>query len=175
MEQKTPCPYLPIPDQNLDWRHLRSCDGSRGPSFYFHSLEYAQFLWMNDTPARSLLAIDRALFAEIKGDEKQLKRWPLPYAGVGWIIRHATDGVFLGNPRIHFQHLADRIRDPNRRIKKWRAWACWHVVRGHRPDLEGDPQHSVEPPSERSVADALKRHGIPGETDLWKSALIWEY
>ena len=171
MELRSPCPYLPIPDGTLNWHHLRQPDGNRGPAFYLCCLEYAQYLWLNHTPARSLLAIDRALFADVKGDEEQLKRWPLPYAGVVWIIRHATDRDFLGNPRIHFQHLADRINDPNRQIKKWRAWACWYLVRRNRPDLEGDPQHAVEPPPERLVADALQRHGIPNESDLWKSVL----
>lgn len=171
MESRPPCPYLPIPEKALDWRHLRLSGRSRGPDFYLRCLEYAQYLWMYDTPARSLLAIDRALFADVRGDEEQLNRWPLPYSGVVWILQHAPDQAFIGNPRIHFQHLADRIRDPHRPVKKWRAWACWHLVRKFRPALEGDPRHAVDPPTEQAVAEGLRRHGIPEETVLWRSVL----
>jgi hypothetical protein len=171
VEARTPCPHLPNLNVTLDYEHLRQCGRNRGADFYLRCLEYAQYLWINDTPARSLLAIDRALFADINGDEDQLAQWPLPYAGVAWILQHAPDQAFIGNPRIHFQHLADRIRDPRRPVKSWRAWACWHIVRKCQPELEGDPRHDVEPPSEGSVADALSRHGIPGETDLWMSVL----
>ncbi len=171
MEKRTPCPHLPNLNVALDYRHIRQSGADRGPGFYLRCLEYAQFLWLNDTPARCLLAVDRALFADLNGDEEPLLNWPLPYAAVAWILLQAPGQAFIGNPRIHFQHLADRVRDPSRPIKKWRSWACWHIVGRCRPELEGDDRHKVEPPTESEVAHALEEHGIPGETALWKETL----
>ena len=140
------------------------------PSFYLRCLEYAQYLWLHATPARSLLAVDRALFATVKGDEAVVQNWPLPYAAVTWIITRAPDDLFLGNPRVHYQHLADRVKGNDHETRKWRAWACWHLVRATRPDLDGDPRHVVATPTESEVRAGLATYGIPGEIACWKKA-----
>lgn len=170
MTRPAPCPFLPVPDHELDWRHLHQSGDDRGPDFYLRCLEYAQYLWLHATPARSLLAVDRALFAAILGDEAIVQRWPLPYSAVTWIITRAPDDLFLGNPRVHYQHLADRVKGHRREIRKWRAWAGWHIVRAVRPDFDGDPRHPVVPPTDSEVQAGLDANGIPGEIDCWRQA-----
>jgi hypothetical protein len=170
MKRPEPCPYLPPPGRALDWRHLNQSGSDRGPAFYLRCLEYAQHLWLHATPARSLLAVDRALFASVTGEETIVQRWPLPYAAVTWIITRAPNDLFLGNPRVHYQHLADRLKDPRSEIKKWRAWAGWHIVRAVRPDFGGDPRHTVVPPTDPEVQAGLSAYGIPGEIPSWRKA-----
>jgi len=169
MTPPSPCPCLPLTDRTLDWKHLHECGSDRGSVFYHRCLEYAQHLWQNSTPARCLLAVDRALFASVNGDEPEVRNWPLPYAAVAWILHHADPDRFLGNPRVHYQHLADRVRGSE--IKRWRSWACWHLVRAVRPDFEGDPRHRVIIPAVNAVAAGLNAFGIPGEVAVWKKAL----
>jgi hypothetical protein len=95
----------------------------------------------------------------------------MPYAAIAWMIRETPDGVFLGNPRVHFQHYADRMNGPRREQRAWRAWACWALVRVVRPQLAGDPRHEVVEPELDQIADELRRHGFPGEPELWRGVL----
>ena len=167
-----PCRYLPEPRPGLDWRSLHAYRGSdRGPEFYFSCLEYGHSLWRRGFAARALLCLDRAFSADLTGDELVLRDWPLPYAATAWVIRHTPAGVFLGNPRVHFQHYADRMNAPRREQRQARAWACWAIARAVRPDLPGDPKHQVHEPSLDKIAEALGRHGLPGELELWRSVL----
>jgi len=166
------CPHLPAPPPGLDWRSLHAYRAApRDAAFYLACLEYGQSLWQRGSPARALLCLDRALGAELHGTEPVLQSWPLPYAALAWIVRHAPDGVFLGNPRVHFQHYAGRMNEPRREPRRWRAWACWALARAVRPDLPGDPRHRVIEPSLDEIAAQLQRHGHPGEAALWRAAL----
>lgn len=167
-----PCPYLPPARPGLDWRSLhRFREADRGAEFYLACLEYGQALWTRGFAARSLLCLDRAFGADLRGDEPVLRDWPLPYAAMAWLITHTPPGVFLGNPRVHFQHYADRLAAPRRDQRRWRAWACWALARVVRPDLPGDPRHRVEEPTEAVIADQLTAHGWPGEAELWRAEL----
>lgn len=167
-----PCPHLPPARAGLDWQALhRFRDDERGAEFYRACLEYGQSLWTRGFAARSLLCLDRALGADLTGSEPVLAEWPLPYAGMAWLIRHTPADVFLGNPRVHFQHYADRMNEPRRAQRAARAWACWALARAVRPDLPGDPRHRVEEPTEARIAADLDRHGHPGETALWQNVL----
>lgn len=166
------CPYLPAPRAGLDWQALHAYrEGERGADFYFACLEYGQALWRRGLAARALLCLDRALGAELRGDEPILQRHPLPYAGMGWIIQHTPPGIFLGNPRVHFQHYADRMNEPRREQRRWRAWACWALARELRPDLPPDPKHRVVEPTSEQIATALRQYGLPGEVELWRVVL----
>lgn len=167
------CPYLPAPEPGrvLDWRSLNELGRDRGPIFYKRCLAYAQHLWMGGLAARALLAVDRALLAELQGDDPAIVHQPLPYLAAAWLIASTPDGVFIGNPRIHYQHLADRVREPRRAQRGTRAWACWHLARLVRPDLPGDPRHIVTEPTRDETAAALLRHGIAGEHATWLAAL----
>ncbi|MBE2215552.1 MAG: hypothetical protein IAE82_16890, partial [Opitutaceae bacterium] len=139
----------------------------------FHRcLVYAQYLWTRGHAARAILAADRGLLADLRGDEPALATYPLPYAALAWMIAHTPAGVFIGNPRIHYQHLADRVREPRRAQRSARAWACWHLARLVRPDLPADPRHAVVEPDEPTIMRHLESHGIPGETAAWRQACI---
>jgi len=167
-----PCPYLPAARPGLDWRTLhRFRDDERGAEFYLACLEYGQALWQRGLAARALLCLDRALGADLRGDEVQLKLWPLPYDAMAWMIRTAPSEVFIGNPRVHFQHYADRMNEPRLDQRRWRAWACWALTIKVRPEFEADPRHTVQEPTLSQIADSLIVHGVPGETKLWQNAL----
>lgn len=166
------CPLLPLPPAGLDWRSLHAFrETDRGPEFYFACLEYGHALWQRGFAARSLLCLDRALGAELRGDEPVLRAHPLPYAAMSWLIRETPPGVFIGNPRVHFQHYADRMNEPRRDQRRWRAWACWALARAVRPDLPNDPKHNVIEPSHEMIAAGLEVYGHPGEVEVWRDVL----
>ena len=167
-----PCPYLPVPRDGLDWTALHEFrGGDRGADFYYACLEYGHALWRRGFAARSLLCLDRAFGADLQGNEPVLAANPLPYAAMAWLIGNTPARVFLGNPRVHFQHYADRMNEPRRDQRKWRAWACWALTRAIRPELPADPKHCVVEPSIQQIDDALRRHGHPGEPELWARVL----
>lgn len=165
-----PCPHLPPPRAELDWRALHAFrDRGRGPDFYLVCLEYGQTLWTRRRAARAMLCLDRAFGADLAEGDPVLRAWPLPYAAMGWFVARTPPDVFMGNPRVHFQHYADRVNEPRRELRRWRAWACWALVRGARPDLPGDPRHDVVEPSIETIAARLRQHGQPGEAELWRN------
>jgi len=166
------CPHLPAAVPGMDWRALHAFRiGDRGGRFYLECLRYGASLWETGFAARSLLCLDRAMGAELSGDESELLTHPMPYAAVAWIVAHAPEGVFLGNPRVHFQHYAGRMNEPRREQRVWRAWACWALTRTVRPDLPGDPRHRITEPATEKVAESLSRHGLPGERELFLQTL----
>lgn len=167
-----PCPHLPTPRPGLDWRALhRFRETDRGTEFYFACLEYGQSLWEKRFAARALLCLDRAMGADLRGDEPLLREWPMPYAAMAWLIAHTPDELLVGNPRVHFQHYADRMNEPRREQRRWRAWACWALTRRVRPGLPGDPRHQVIEPTLAEIAMGLNAHGLPGEAGWWECAL----
>jgi hypothetical protein len=95
----------------------------------------------------------------------------MPYAATAWMIARTPDGVFIGNPRVHFQHYADRMNEPRREQRRWRAWACWALTRAVAPGLPGDPLHLVTEPSAMQIESALEANGLPGEVAVWRAAL----
>lgn len=166
------CPHLPPPRPGLDWRLLAAHrDAHRGADFYLDCLEYAHALWARGLAARAMLCLDRAFGAELEGREPVLSEWPMPYAAVAWLLRHTPEGVFLGNPRVHFQHYAGRMNAPRREQRRWRAWACWALARKVRPELPGDPRHAIEEPDAGRIEGELRAHGFPGEAALWRLVL----
>ena len=164
-----PCPFLPPPRAELDWRALHVFRAAaRNGAFYEACLEYGAALWARGLAARAMLCLDRAMGAELRGDEPELAQWPMPYRAVVWLLVHTPPEVFIGNPRVHFQHYADRMNAPRREQRQARAWACWALVRAARPEWPADPKHRVTEPSLEEIDTALTRHGLPGETALWR-------
>jgi hypothetical protein len=155
----------------MSWRALSAHGDERGTAFYLTLLAYAQDLWCRGLAARAMLCLDRALGADLRGNEPELTHWPLPYAAMAWFLAHPPPGVFTGNPRVHFQHYADRMNEPRRAQRRARAWACWALTRAIRPELPGDPRHQVIEPTLSEIAGQLDAHGLPGETELWRSVL----
>lgn len=172
MSSLPPCPHLPPPRAGLDWRALHAFrEQERGAAFYVACLEYGHALWQRGFAARAMLCLDRAFGAELKGDEPALREWPLPYAAMAWFIAQVPRDVFIGNPRVHFQHYAGRMNEPRREQRRWRAWACWALARAVRPDLPGDPKHRVVEPSVGEIERQLRVHGHAGEAELWSAVL----
>ena len=175
LEGIEPCPWLPRADAPLDSHATRRFGKERGPAFYEAALCYAQSLWLQGFPARALLLVNRALGANVSGKEPVVAEWPLPYRAAAWIMQHRGSDQFIGNPRRHYQHLATRMVEPRKELRTWRAWACWAISRRIFPDYPADEEQieneGVVEPTHDSIAAALKRHGLPGEGDLWHGAL----
>jgi hypothetical protein len=154
-----------------------ACLGSdRGPVFYEAALEYAQSLWLEGLPARSLLLLNRAMGCALEGHEPIVQRWPIPYGAVAWILQSHQSGQFLGNPRRHWQHLATRMVPPRKELRTWRAWACWFLARRILPDLPADDlqiaREGVREPEFLEIASHLDQLGLPGESDRWRDAVL---
>jgi hypothetical protein len=166
------CPHLPAPRAGLDWRSLHAHrSAERGAEFYRDCLEYGHALWQRGLAARALLCLDRAFGADLCGDEPVLREWPLPYAAMAWLIARTPREIFIGNPRVHFQHYAGRMNEPRRAQRVARAWGCWAIVRVVAPDLPGDPRHPIVEPTPDEIAAALRTHGHPREAELWAEAM----
>ena len=89
---------------------------------------------------------------------------------IGWMVRQPSD-QFTGNARVHYQHLADRVRGERAELKKWRAWAAWAVTRHVRPELTGDPKHAVTEPTHAEIEAGLRTYGLVSEIAEWRKAL----
>lgn len=150
---------------------LTAHGAARGEAFYLTALTYGRSTWERGLAARAILCLDRALGADLSGDEPVLQSWPLPFAALAWMLRLAPPDVFIGNPRVHYQHLADRMNEPRREQRRWRAWAGWAITRRARPEFGPDPRHDVREPTEAEIGAMLDRHGIPGEREVWAAAL----
>jgi hypothetical protein len=175
IEGTLPCPYLPIPVHPLNSEHTRRLGRERGPAFYLAALEYAQSLWLQGFPARSLLLINRALGAELSGSETILQDWPLPYAATAWVMKHRREDQFVGNPRRHYQHLATRMVEPRKALRTWRAWACWHMACTIFPEYPADEKQIAEEgliePDKARILRHLDNLGLSGEATLWWDAV----
>jgi hypothetical protein len=168
----SPCPHLPPPREGLDWKLLAAHrDAHRGGEFYLDCLEYGHSLWIRGLAARAILCLDRAFGAELTGAEPVLAAWPMPYAAMAWMLRFTPPERLVGNPRVHFQHYADRMNEPRREQRRWRAWAGWALARAVLPHLPGDPGHEVDEPSLDTIAANLRLHGFAGEDALWLEVL----
>jgi hypothetical protein len=165
------CPLLPPAPAAMSAGALTAHGERRDAAFYLTALTYAHFLWQRGLAARAILKVDRALLADLQGNEQVLSSWPLPYATIAWLLQHAPPGVFIGNPRVHFQHLADRMNEPRRDQRRWRIWACWQIARLVRPEFPADPKHRVAEPTVTTIAAQLTTHGIPGEAAQWLDVL----
>ena len=170
-----PCPHLPLPGRPLTAASMQEAGASRGAGFYFLALECAQSRWLAGLPAQAVLLLNRALAADLRGDEPVLADWPLPYRAAGWIMRWRAPGQFIGNPRRHFQHLATRMVEPRKELRTWRAWACWALARQLLPDDPADEAQlaaeGVIEPTHEAIEAWLDRLGLPGETRWWRAAL----
>jgi len=165
------CPFLPPAPPAMDWRDLHRHGEDRGAEFYLSALTYGQHLWERGLAARALLSVDRALLAEVAAGDPVLLSWPPPYCALRWIMTHASPESLVGNPRVHYQHLAGRIRGPRADQQRARCWAAWHLARVVNPACPGDMKHAVEEPSAEKIAADLDFHGLPGETAIWQSVL----
>ena len=103
--------------------------------------------------------------------------WPLPYAAKRWVMENCPADEFLGNPVRHYQHLATRMSGPRPELRRWRAWACFHLAevvvdRAENPRDELQiVREGVEIPGFDEVLARLSELGIPGEEKLAREAV----
>jgi len=165
------CPYLPpLPiDAALDHSLLARHGENRDAAFYFDALLYGHYLWQQGLAGRALLALTRALYADLSPTDPILAHWPLPYRAMAWIIEHHPSDDFPGNPRLSYQHQACRLRGPREELRSARAWAVWAIVSSIRPQLPSDP--SCPELSLSAIESLLLQHGHPNEAQIWQSVM----
>jgi len=163
-------PPLPPPDPEMSHRDLTELRGGDSEAYYFKALQYGHYLWRRGKAGRAILAVTRALYADLPPSAPVLRDWPLPYAALHWIVaRHRSDD-FPGNPRVSFQHQATRLRGPRADLRRARAWAVWALIRDACPGLPADDAQGITEPSFAEIEAMLERHGHPGEAKVWKAA-----
>ena len=165
------CPYLPAPDTQMTCRCLTESRKADEATFYFEALRYGHYLWLNGHAGRSILALTRALYADVSATSPILSKWPLPYAAIQWIVAHHSSDDFPGNPRISFQHQATRLRGHRRELRRTRAWAVWALIRKARPTLRKDHKQIIEEPTTDWIEAQLRDKGHPNESAVWQAAL----
>ena len=172
LEGREACPLLPGVDRVLTAEVTAVFKRSYNVDFYLAALRYAQSLWLEGKAAQALLQLNKSLMAELSGGEDAVLTWPLPYAAKCWVMENCPADEFLGNPVRHYQHLATRMRGPRSELRRWRAWACFHLAEAV-VDQEANPRdqlqitrEGVEVPGFDEVLAHLARLGIPREEDL---------
>ncbi len=165
------CPFLPPALQVLKPGDSKL---RRGKEDYFLStLTCAQSLWLQGKPAQALLQLNHAL--SLPAD--MTTEWPLPYQAKVWIFTRRHELGFLGNPVRHYQHLASRVRDPNKGLRSWRAWACFHLAESVMPadrfprDFRQLEKEQLVIPEWSDVLRQISAIGASHEAALLKSLL----
>ena len=166
MTHMPPCPHLPALDRPYTAADITALGADRGPVFVQTCLRYAQSLWIDGFPAKSILLINRALSVPCDAIEP-------PYRAVAWMLQNRPAGAFIGNPRRHWQHYATRMNEGHKELRIWRAWACWYLARLILPEagFPGDQAQiraeATTEPTRRDVAEHLP------STDraVWESVL----
>lgn len=177
VEQISACPHLPEVGELLTAESLRRLGSERGPAFYVAALRFSQSLWREGKPAQAILQLNRAWSADLRGNEEELARWPSPYRALVWMLKRSPEGRFLGNPVRHFQHLATRMSGPRGEVRKWRAWACFHLAESELPpdacprDGEQEVAERIVFPTWEEVSEELGRLGWPGEGEQFAEVL----
>jgi hypothetical protein len=155
----------------MSYRDLRAAKADGLEEFYFKSLQYGHYLWKRGRAGRSILAVTRALYADLPETVDVLEKWPLPYAAIYWLVaKHPTDD-FPGSPRVSFQHQAARIEGARKELRRARAWAVWSLICDAKPTLSGDSTQGIEEPERVSIGQALDRWGHRNERAIWRAAL----
>lgn len=157
------CGLLPSVPEQIAHGDLLAFGSERNENFYMCSLHLAHKLLREGKAGRALLLLDRAMEVTLSDP---LKPWPVPYAAVAWILNAATARELGGNPRIHYEHLATRVRGS--RLRQWRAWACWAIARKLRPEYPGDPVSASPLPTRAQIARGLNETAGAVELRLWQ-------
>jgi len=165
------CPFLPAPESGMTYRSLSDLRGGDIETFYLTALRYGHYLWLEGHAGRAILAITRALYADLPQEAAALHEWPLPYRALSWIVANHPSDDFPGNPRISFQHQATRLRGERIELRRARAWAVWALIRQAKPELPGDRAQETREPDLGEIEAALRGHGHSNESQVWQSAL----
>ena len=166
------CPYLPSPQQEMSYRNLRELRGGNIEAFYLTALSYGQYLWLKGHSGRAILAITRALYANLPAEAEVLREWPLPYRALHWIVANHPSQDYPGNPRISFQHQATRLRGDRVTLRRARAWAVWKLICSAKPELPADTTQGIKQPTLGEIEQCIVKHGHSNEVQIWQSAFI---
>jgi hypothetical protein len=78
----------------------------------------------------------------------------------------------MGNPVRHYQHLASRMSGPNKELRSWRAWACFHLAEKVLPadeyprdDRQIEQENLLIPDWQKTISEIQER-GIVGEAEF---------
>lgn len=189
MSAPEPCPYLPMTGRMLTSDHIHALGTDRSEKFYYTAMEYAQVLWLAGFPAKALLLVNRALSCWLPHISYQaaVTHQP-PFEGVGpcpaapyhakaWMLHHRPEGLFIGNPRRHYQHLATRMVEPHKELRSWRAWACWYLAKESLSEKEFPDdakqvrEEGIIKPTRGQIVDHLSRLSPTDDLDAWRDAL----
>ncbi|NBB78405.1 MAG: hypothetical protein GVY36_03020 [Verrucomicrobia bacterium] len=149
---------------------MRTAEAVDVEAYYFTSLQYGQFLWQRGRSGRAILALTRALYADLPETALVLQNSPLPYAAIHWIVLHHPSDDFPGNPRVSFQHQATRMEGRQKELRRARAWAVWYLVRHAKPSLSADPRQVIEEPDSAAIEAGLRQWGHTDEVEVWRAA-----
>lgn len=166
------CPYLPEPKPAMSYRCLTDLRAGDVSDYYLTALRYGHFLWMKGQSGRAILALTRALYADLPEKADVYQQWPLPYRGLFWIVANHRGEDFPGNPRVSFQHQATRLRGGRMELRRARAWAVWALIRQAKPTLRADDRQEVVEPDLACIEAGLRQYGHAGEAELWREALM---
>lgn len=172
MSTHSSCPFLPKPDEGMNHECLTQLKQGDPAVYYYTALKYGNYLWQEGHAGRAILAVTKALYAELPDSDPIYAEWPLPYAAIQWIVaKHGSDD-FPGNPRVSFQHQASRMKSNHSELKRSRAWAVWALICRARPTLKGDELENHREPSHTEIEALLEQHGTAAEVELWKRLLL---
>jgi len=161
-----PCPHLPAIERPYSAADITALGKDRGAAFHAVCLRYAQSLWMDGFPAKSILLLNRALSVPSPDLEP-------PYRALAWILQNRSADQFIGNPRRHWQHYATRMNQPHKELRTWRAWACWLLACHLLPEKEFPADHEqirdegIIEPTHHEIAANLPA----GDLAIWESLL----
>ena len=166
------CPYLPFPQNKMSYRNLRELRSGNIEAFYITALSYGHYLWLKGYSGRAILAITRALYANLPAAAEVFSEWPLPYRAMHWIVANHPNQDFPGNPRISFEHQATRLRGDRVALRRTRAWAVWKLICFAKPELPTDTSHGIKQLTCGEIEKRILKHGHPNEVQIWQSAFI---
>lgn len=182
------CPFLPNPDRRFTADDIHALGTDRSERFYTTAMSYAQTLWLDGFPAKSLLLVNRAFSCVIPEVPLLRAKLPpgsgepgyygvMPYHAKAWIMQQRPADRFIGNPRRHYQHLATRMVGPHQELRTWRAWACWYLAKELLPESEfpSDPEQvrkeGVVKPTRAIIAERLAHWSPCDDVAAWEDAL----
>ena len=160
----SPCPHLPPLDRVYTAGDIAALGKERGRRFVETCLKYAQCLWLDGFPAKSILLVNRAM--SVPCDEVEP-----PYRAIAWMLQNRPPHRFIGNPRRHWQHYATRMNEGHKELRIWRAWACWFLACRILPEAEFPADHEqireegIVEPSRLDIA----AHLPPADLAAWKA------
>ena len=154
---------------------MSSQRGGRGVEMCLAARHCAQSLWRQGKTAQAILQLNRVLASRDCWEGAAGKG--NPYRALRWMVARPLDGVFMGNPVRHFQHLATRVRGPDAGLRSWRAWACFHLCRidlaaeEFPPDREQAAREGLRYPSLEEIEAGLAGENGAIEVAAFREAL----